>query len=543
MQTVQPPIVRSAASPATRRSLCPTWAIALTICSTVLLGLMRLPEPLWGDQALFLVGGQAIRDGALLYRDFWDLKQPGIYGLYALAGSLFGFNGIGAHLVDLVWMGTLALVLRSTLKTQFNRSSIADLLPWLCVGTYFAVIDSRQQMQVESLVGLPIYLAIWCNLQAAQQPAKRWRWLMLSGIAGGVVVLFKLIYLPLLCALWLTYLLDQLRRSRALPWGTLGQTAARPMARILWQTTWPLTIGLMLPLLPVIGYWAATQMLDLAWYTQLQHPAKMMQGLPAKPIKVLIRAMGWAVVRFFPIVLLASYALTQMRHRLNLLTTQLIVWLGLGLAMIVAQGQSWWTYHLLLLLVPVSILAADGLDRLLAANRGLKRILARRLALFCVSWLVLLNLWAIGDMGQIMARSGLPLTPTSQLQYQLHKSSIYREVAAEVAFLQEPGARPGDIYVMGNPLFHLLSDRRQAVPLIGWIPEMLLPEQWQQLAQQLTLAQPNYLYTTDAEVSFMGPIFTQFLQQHYTPVRHSAIGTWHELKPSAIGHNYGNSTN
>jgi hypothetical protein len=542
MQTVQPPIVRAAASPATRRSLCPSWAIALTIGSTVLLGLMRLPEPLWGDQALFLVGGQAMRDGALLYRDFWDLKQPGIYGLYALAGSLFGFSSVGAHLVDLVWMGTLALVLRSTLKTQFKRSGIADLLPWLCVGTYFAVIDSRQQMQVESLVGLPIYLAIWCNIQAAQQPEKRWRWLMLSGIAGGVVVLFKLIYLPLLCALWLTYLLDQWRRSRSLPWGSLGQTAVGPMARILWQTTWPLAIGLMLPLLPVIGYWAANQMLDLAWYTQLQHPAKMMQGLPAKPLKVLIVAMGWAVVRFFPIVLLAGYALTQMRHRLNLLTTQLIVWLGLGLAMIVAQGQSWWTYHFLLLLVPVSILAACGLDRLLAVRRGLKQRLARRMALFCVSWLVLLNLWAIGDMGQIMARSALPVTPASQLQYQLQKSSIYREVAAEVAFLREPGARPGAIYVMGNPLFHLLSDRQQAVPLIGWIPEMLLPEQWQQLTQQLTVAQPNYLYTTTAEAHFMGPTLTQFLQQHYQPLRQSAIGTWYELKPSAVGQNYGNPT-
>jgi hypothetical protein len=529
MQTVQPPIVRSPEAPAVPRRLCPPWAIALTIGSTVLLGLMRLPEPLWGDQALFLVGGQAIRDGALLYRDFWDLKQPGIYGLYALAGSLFGFNTVGMHLVDWLWMGTLALVLRSTLKHTFKRSGIADLLPWLCVGTYFAVIDSRQQMQIESLMGLPIYLAIWCNIQAAQQPAKRWRWLMLSGIAGGVVILFKLVYLPLLCALWLVYLVHQLRQSRGLPWGTLGQPAWQPMVRVLWQTTWPLAIGLMLPLLPVIGYWAATHTLDIAWYTQLQHPAKMMQGLPAKPIKVLIVAIGWAVMRFFPLVLLAGYALSQMRHRLNLLTTQLIVWLGLGLAMIVAQGQSWWTYHFLLLLVPVSILAAYGLDRLLAVQRGLKQILARRLALFCVSWLVLLNLWAIGDMGKIMTRSGLPLTPASQLQYQLLKAPLYRELAHDMEFLKQPGTRPGKIYVIGNPVAYVLADRQQAVPLLGWISEMLLPEQWQELASQLTVAHPNYLYVMREHDHLIDPAFRQFLTTHYAPVQTLDFGTWYQL--------------
>ncbi len=530
MQTAHPPIVQSPPAPAAQRSLCPTWVIALTIGSTILLGLMRLPEPLWGDQALFLVGGQAIRDGAMLYRDFWDLKQPGIYGLYALAGSLFGFNAVGAHLVDYIWMGTLALVLRSTLKQTFQRSAIADLLPWLCVGTYFAVIDSRQQMQVESLVGLPIYLAIWCNIQAAQQPEKRWRWLMLSGIAGGVVLLFKLVYLPLLCALWLVYLVHQVRRSRRLPWGTLGQAAWQPMARVLWQTTWPLAIGLMLPLLPVIAYWAATQTLDMAFYTQFQHPPKMLQGLPTKPIQVLIVALGWAVVRFFPLVLLTGYALAQMRQRLNLLTTQLVVWLVLGLAMIAAQGQSWWTYHFLLLLVPVSVLAAYGLDRLLAVQRGLKQRLARRMVFFCVSWLVLLNLWAIADMGQIMTRSGLPLTPASQLQYQVLKAPLYNALAKDMEFLKQPGRLPGDIYVIGNPVAYVLAERQQAVPLIGWISELFLPDQWRQLIGQLSVAKPNYIYVMREHDHLVNPMFRQFLATHYGVAQTLDFGTWYQVK-------------
>jgi hypothetical protein len=166
---------------------------------------------------------------------------------------------------------------------------------------------------------------------------------------------------------------------------------------------------------------------------------------------------------------------------------------------------------------------------LLAVQRGLKQILARRLALFCVSWLVLLNLWAIGDMGKIMTRSGLPLTPASQLQYQLLKAPLYRELAHDMEFLKQPGTRPGKIYVIGNPVAYVLADRQQAVPLLGWISEMLLPEQWQELASQLTVAHPNYLYVMREHDHLIDPAFRQFLTTHYLPVQTLHFGTWYQL--------------
>jgi hypothetical protein len=442
------------------------WLSWLTIGSTIGLGLLRLPEPFWGDQALFVVGGQAIHDGALLYRDFWDLKPPGIYGLYALAGTLFGFDSVGIHWVDLLWMLTLAIVLWVTLKSRFTRSSVATLLPWLCVGTYFAVIDWRQQMQVESLVGLPLYLMVWFNVQAAQSSAtNRWRWLLRSGIAAGVVLLFKLIYLPLLVALWSVYCGHRVFQQRS------------PLLPTLWQTSWPLIIGMALPIVPVIGYWWATGTLDLAFYTQILHPPKMLQVLPHKPLGHLVQAFGWALGQFWPIGLLAAYAIRRNGPRLSLLTTQLIVWLGLGLAMIAAQSQSWWTYHFLLLLVPTSILAADGLDALLAVRR--RRWMARALVGLTLGALVLLNLMAAVDMTNLMQRSGLPLSPPNQLAYHSLKAPFHSQMAREVAFLQRPEALPGKIYVIGDPTLYLLSGRAQAVALNGWIPEIFLPEQWQ----------------------------------------------------------------
>src|SRR5262249_7866699 len=62
------------------------------------LGASRLEQPFHGDQAFFTVGAQKLAHGAVLYRDFWDFKQPGIYWFYEAAGRLFDFSERGVHL-------------------------------------------------------------------------------------------------------------------------------------------------------------------------------------------------------------------------------------------------------------------------------------------------------------------------------------------------------------------------------------------------------------------------------------------------------------
>ena len=59
------------------------------LAAVILVGLIHLPYPFDGDQALFTTGASKIYRGATLYRDFWDLKQPGIFGFYLLGGVLF----------------------------------------------------------------------------------------------------------------------------------------------------------------------------------------------------------------------------------------------------------------------------------------------------------------------------------------------------------------------------------------------------------------------------------------------------------------------
>ncbi|MFA5894988.1 MAG: hypothetical protein WC851_04385 [Candidatus Shapirobacteria bacterium] len=58
--------------------------------------LLRLPslfEPYWyGDEGIYLVLGQALRKGLVLYRQIHDNKPPSLYYLAALAQTVFGFR-------------------------------------------------------------------------------------------------------------------------------------------------------------------------------------------------------------------------------------------------------------------------------------------------------------------------------------------------------------------------------------------------------------------------------------------------------------------
>src|SRR5215212_5376856 len=84
-----------------------------------LLGWLNLNQIFNGDQALFTVYAAEINQGALLYRDVWDIKQPGIFIFYLVGGRLFGFNESGIHLFELIYWLVFSVVVQSTLKNCF----------------------------------------------------------------------------------------------------------------------------------------------------------------------------------------------------------------------------------------------------------------------------------------------------------------------------------------------------------------------------------------------------------------------------------------
>ena len=83
--------------------------------------LVNLPQPFTGDQALFTIRASEMSDGKILYRDLWVPKQPGIFYFYFVGGMLFGFNEIGVHTFELLYMTALSIVLILALKGYFKH--------------------------------------------------------------------------------------------------------------------------------------------------------------------------------------------------------------------------------------------------------------------------------------------------------------------------------------------------------------------------------------------------------------------------------------
>lgn len=61
------------------------WPLLLVLLLVFFLRLPTLFEPNWyGDEGIYLAVGQAIRRGAVLYRDIWDNKPPLLYLIYTV---------------------------------------------------------------------------------------------------------------------------------------------------------------------------------------------------------------------------------------------------------------------------------------------------------------------------------------------------------------------------------------------------------------------------------------------------------------------------
>lgn len=65
----------------------------------IALGAFYLPYPLNSDSALFLLMAREMAEGARLYVDVWDVKQPGVFWFYLTAGYLFGFEPLAPQLL------------------------------------------------------------------------------------------------------------------------------------------------------------------------------------------------------------------------------------------------------------------------------------------------------------------------------------------------------------------------------------------------------------------------------------------------------------
>ena len=519
-----------------------SWQVA-GVGGVVLLGVLQLPSPFNGDLSLFAVGGARLLEGAVLYRDFWDVKQPGVFAFFAAARAVLGHDEVAVHALELVWTTGLAVAIAAAMRPRLRSRAALALAPLWGAGLYYATAKSWHLTQVEALAGLPLFLAAWLaaprprGLQSRrtgggpQLPADPLRaaapatggWpgpvrLVAAGAAGAAAVLLKLFFLPILVAMWTLALL---RRPGAVRAGAA------------------LAAGFLLPLAAVVLAFAVAGALEEAAWTTFVAPSRVAAKTSAGALLRIGETVLWFTVFFGPVLGLGALGARGALRRRDRFGMQLVAWLAAGAFVFLAQAGSWWVYQGFLLAVPCGVLAAWGLDDLLQrlADMPVGRARSRAKA-----WLVLVlvfgSLPALVRTGRrvaILAANDWALTVETMAAYRDVVAPGYAAQRREVAFLNEAGSLPGPIHVIGDPTQIHLARRAQAVSVNGWAPFRLLPEQWRQMAAELAARRPAYVLVEHeyrTVVARRSPETVRVLERLYVPLRTTSRGTWYVRRDS-----------
>jgi hypothetical protein len=506
-----------------------TWRESAALAACLALGLLNLWNPFTYDQALFAMGGDRLLHGARLYRDVWDLKQPGIFWFFALGIRLFGLSEEGVHLLELLVFTAFAAVLLRTLPRAFDRRWGAPAAALLIVGFYWAITRDWHQTQPEGLVGFPLFVSLWFALEASRGARGAWgRW-MLAGLAAGIVGVFKMLLVVLPGLFWIVLLGAGLARSR-LRLGDAGRAVAA------------LSCGFAIPVGSMLAVLGAQGVLPAAWFACVVYPSQVNAQIHGLPLGPWGETMGWFFHRWRGVLALALVgAWTSWRGRHGMLTRLLVLWIVAGTGLLLMQRFSGWEYHLMVLLVPFGILAARGLEsfaKLLetawpaAAARERAVVATVALAALLASPLSAAMVKA-GQLVEDRFVTSREMRARHMLRVSRHDG--YARSSREADFVRAPGARPGPIYVIGDPLVCWLAGRRSSVPRDGGILfHFTTRDQWAAAARRLEETGTPYVFVESPrlrELASFRPRSDPMLRElaaRYRLARESPDGTWFE---------------
>jgi len=486
----------------------------LSFAVTTILGIVSLWKPFLIDQSIFVYGGKTIASGDVLYRDYWDIKPPGVFFFYALAGRLFGFTEPGIHLLELLWQLVGALVLIWIARQCVANSATAAFAPLATVGAYYAFASSWHMTQVEALVGPPLAAALAAIFMMSQRPHSASGSLLL-GASTAIVGALKLIYLAIPAGFALLLTVELLRRR------VLSRTLALRMIVFA-------LLGLAVVWLPIIGYFAHHGALPELVWTTFGYPAEALQEVPVPAGERLRSSFGWMLGAFLPFSPLILLGLATLRKpRRPLLAYGILVYLLLGIALIVVQRTSWWEYHQTLLFPPLGLLATLGLDRLISALHHARRrpyLIAMAAIIFSALPLLTLLKHSYGTVTNLISA----LRTDSEASLSIRLDQKYQEMWEKTGFIRMSG-RPGSVYVFGDQRYVLLANRPQAIPVHGHAWVHLPKRMWQRLPSELMAAEPAYVFLSDSNKKLLrdrSPELLRYLQNHYRPVRRAPTGRW-----------------
>ncbi|MBS0612722.1 MAG: hypothetical protein U1F35_15270 [Steroidobacteraceae bacterium] len=482
------------------------FSISLMTASAVII-LSHLRLPLTGDQALYLYGAKAMDAGEVLYKDFWDVKQPGVYIFYWLAGRLFGFDALGLHIMEAIWLAAAAYLATDMAARSIRSPLIRRVLPLTSVGCFYVAASAWHLTQPDGLVALPIVLGAWAICGHFDPgPISSGR-LFIVGVSAGLAGLFVTTMLVVPLGLLLTAVWSRWHRSQR-------------------RTCWPglagyfaVAAGFLAVVGVMLAWFAAKGALAEMLWTNFSHPfASYVER--DREVSQMAGSVKWfveATLCWQPLALLGC--LVTLRREMHgdagaLPGLLAMSWIGLAACGILLQYRYFWAFHFNQMFVPFGILAALGIEAVLRQLRVTPRLGAKRLAYIAI----------------LAAALAFPCLVTLKV-YRLVSAVPQADQYAQSAAGAVGHANPNDrIFVFGNPRILLASGLRQAVPENGWALELLTADQWLTFGERIKRARPAFVYLDtgyDNLLTAEQPAIKRWLIAEYRVVARDTLGgTW-----------------
>ena len=484
----------------------------LVLGGLALLALPILIRPYTGDQSLYLLMADRLRHGAVLYRDVWEIKQPGLPIFFTLTSALAGGSAAGPHIGEFALLLAMAFALQRTvpLRSAWLRacSPSAVIAPYL--------IDARagDLTQLELLVSAPLYACLWAtSAPEGNRSSRAWVRIATAGLCAGIVGLFKLAYLPMPLLMWVV---AEYRRDSEL----LGRfkRGAQFFGWIL--LTW-------LPFLAYAEHYNLWTDLYDTWFVL----PRSLSSLGGRPLGRLVTSVGGIATVLAPLLLLAIFGtVRRIRTRsFDVWVTNCFVWLVLaGLAVLT---QSWWRYHFYIFVVPVGLLALDGLDAFVGTepkSPAVNRILPIVIGLFS-----LLPIVDGSALWRHLVQSEFALRQSARDRFQSREDAYRGTVAAELTPRRAIDA-PDGVFYFGNPELQRAAGDRLITAVHGWSPEFYTAPIWERLSNELQRAHPSAVYVdsfSDPLIRKRGEPVQTWLDRSYRLRAQTPDGIWYLREP------------
>jgi hypothetical protein len=278
----------------------------------IFVGLLMLPGLFFGpgqDQGIFMAVGRGILHGQTPYLDLWDHKPPLIYLVSAIGDTMPG------DYWACLWVFSVAAVTATGYLVWLMTNRVTAVIATVLLASYPATQGGGM---TETFATLAAAAAFWW--------ATRDRW-FLAGAAAGLALLTSLQLLALIPALLVLS----------------GRRGVLPGIR-----------GALVVAAPVVLWLGLAGALPAAWDAVAVYSRIYLDLDPSLDLRVYLPFAGLMVLPLMPLALHRPTGRTELAA---------MVWLGLGLLVVLANGRLF-PHYLTPLLVPLAILAGRPIRHL-----------------------------------------------------------------------------------------------------------------------------------------------------------------------------------